>query len=75
MILRHVIEVKAKRPLGTDQVLFTNLKKAYDDYYLGYCKDKGVDQLAYSTVAADLKAKGFFFHSEAEVYISKRNVF
>ncbi|MGZ3753599.1 MAG: hypothetical protein ACXVAY_01490 [Mucilaginibacter sp.] len=75
MILRNVIEIKAKTKFGNMEVLCTNLKKAYDDYYLGYCKDAEERPLAYSTVAADLKAKGFFYHGDVKVYITKRNVF
>jgi len=75
MILRNVIEVKAKTNLGSMQVLCTNLKKAYEDYYLGYCKDAEEQAMAYSTMAADLKAKGFFYHTAVNVYITKRNVF
>jgi hypothetical protein len=75
MIIRNVIEVKAKGPFGNVEILCTNLKKAYEDYYLAYCKDAKQPPLAYSTVAADLKSKGFFYHADAKVYISKRNVF
>jgi hypothetical protein len=75
MIIRNVIEIKAKTTFGRAEVLCTNLKKAYDDYYIGYCQDAKAPPLAYSTVAADLKAKGYFYHKESEVYITKRNVY
>lgn len=75
MILRYVIEVKVKRALGSDAVLVTNLKKAYDHYYLIYCKEREVTPLSYSTAAGDLKSKGHFWHGDAEVYITKRMVF
>lgn len=75
MVIRNVIEVKANTKFGKVEILCTNLKKAYEEYYSGYCRDGGEQPLAYSTVAADLKAKGFFYHEKAKVYISKRNVF
>jgi len=75
MILRNVIEVKAKSQFGKVEVLCTNLKKAYGEYYLGYCLEAKEQPRSYSTVAADLKATGFFYHQAAQVYISKRNVF
>lgn len=69
--------------MGNDDLLLTNLKKAYD-MYLGIIKDlpgnqgksghDPVEALSYSTIAGDVQKKKQFYHGDAGVLIRKRMV-
>ncbi|MGZ4000145.1 MAG: hypothetical protein ACXVIY_05935 [Mucilaginibacter sp.] len=66
-------------PIGRQDVLYSNLKKAYE-HYKGICADYRADPMSYSSVANAVKAALFYQQIATgsnfiKVYITKRRVF